>query len=222
MNNLEDIRKLLDKYYEGGLEPAEVERLTHFFRETEELPADLVADKALFEAFADAEAGIEPPADLRGKIGTAIDSVQPHRRIMHVWIKSMAAAAAVAIVVGTAIKVFHTAPETTSFDTLAVTAPAPITSAGNIEMPMTENPDNAISGEQTKVMPDKSVSNPKPKARKVRAVTAAEINEAHEAISYANATFDKINRRLAKATELREKAEAKTARINETLKEIIQ
>ncbi|HKK62458.1 MAG TPA: hypothetical protein VJ951_07855 [Bacteroidales bacterium] len=67
MSKFENIRDLLNKFYNGETSLSEEDKLTAFF-EKEELPEDLLEEKNVFLSFRDASSSIEIPDDLDHKI----------------------------------------------------------------------------------------------------------------------------------------------------------
>ena len=62
--NIDEIKRMLDRYYEGESTPSETALLKEFFQ-----PADMSVDAAVFRALAEADkAEVEVPADLKERI----------------------------------------------------------------------------------------------------------------------------------------------------------
>lgn len=67
--NIDEIKRMLDRYYEGESTPSETALLKEFFQTAEEIPADMSVDAAVFRALAEADkAEVEVPADLKERI----------------------------------------------------------------------------------------------------------------------------------------------------------
>ena len=50
MRDIDEILKMLNRYYDGVSTPSETAQLKDFFRKTKEIPADMAADAAIFRA----------------------------------------------------------------------------------------------------------------------------------------------------------------------------
>lgn len=102
MNNYNEIRKLLELYYEGRTSRAQENELTEFFANAETLPADLEADRRLFGQLADMSAGeVMIPEDFDSRITAAVEDEMSRERAASrrrsrwrsVWIAAGSAAA---------------------------------------------------------------------------------------------------------------------------------
>ena len=99
-NNIDNIRQLLEKYYQGASNDAE-ERILHDFFAAGNIPADMEADRRLFSAL---DVVAEAPAWLKESVSRNIDraaATHPRRAKIR-WI-SLSAAASVAIALAIAI-----------------------------------------------------------------------------------------------------------------------
>lgn len=106
----ESIYFLLEKYYNGDTTASEERQLEEFFREEKNLPDDLIADKATFEAIRGSFDNIEVPEDLNSRILKAIDehaegkgripaaTPKKAKRSFSVLLWAIPAAAAIAII----------------------------------------------------------------------------------------------------------------------------
>lgn len=107
MNANNRLRKLLDVYYSGDATPEQTAEIARLFSETDPLPADLAAEKEIFESIADLQnLPIEEPENLdiiyADAIDRAIGSTQKSSaRIL--WLRISGIAAAIAIIAATAI-----------------------------------------------------------------------------------------------------------------------
>ena len=104
--NIDNIKMLLSRYYDGTSSLADERTLTEYFTSAQEIPSELEADRRMFQAFADAgtEAMVDDtvPEGLERRMSAVIDGLERrHRRrmLMRVW---GGAAAAVALI-GSAI-----------------------------------------------------------------------------------------------------------------------
>lgn len=97
--DINEIRQLLRKYYEGATDDNE-EQLLHNFFAHEEVPADMEADRRLFSALDNVT---EAPAWLKESVSRSIDRTSgPRLRARFRWV-SISAAASVAIALAVAI-----------------------------------------------------------------------------------------------------------------------
>ena len=103
-DNIDNIRRLVERYYDGTATPDEVGAITDFFRrsDVDELPDDLRADAMIFTETALAKATGPVPDGLESRLDSFIDSLpeKPSRRRGLIVRLSLSAAAAVAVVFG--------------------------------------------------------------------------------------------------------------------------
>ena len=75
MNEYNDIREILNRWYDGQSTPAEQQRLADFFATDRELPADLEMEREMFRAMTEAgEDYAEMPHDVSERINAAIEA----------------------------------------------------------------------------------------------------------------------------------------------------
>lgn len=75
MNEYNDIREILNRWYDGNTTPAEQQRLADFFATDRELPADLEMEREMFRAMTEAgEDYAEMPHDVSERINAAIEA----------------------------------------------------------------------------------------------------------------------------------------------------
>lgn len=102
----DNIRKLLDRYYDGLTSQAEEEALRRFFREQTSVPATMEADRRMFAALDREADGIAAPEGLEKRILGAINATEAARS-RSLWLKRLriwsAAACIAAIAVTTAL-----------------------------------------------------------------------------------------------------------------------
>lgn len=107
MNDINQIRTLLDRWYGGVSSPGDERMLTDFFASAGELPPDLEADRALFAAMSEAAADLpEIPAELDARITATVETemarerhvAKPVRWRRILWAASGAAACLLAVV----------------------------------------------------------------------------------------------------------------------------
>ena len=99
----EELKKLLEKYYDGETSREEEERLKNFFSGNDFLP-EYEAEKEIFSHYAGSESIPVPSVDFEDRILKGIDdlekkqrSISPRRR----YITVMSAAAAILLLIGT-------------------------------------------------------------------------------------------------------------------------
>jgi hypothetical protein len=81
MNEYNDIREILNRWYDGNTTPAEQQRLADFFATDRELPADLEMEREMFHAMAEAgEDYAEMPHDVSERINAAIEAEMAEER----------------------------------------------------------------------------------------------------------------------------------------------
>lgn len=74
MNEYNDIREILNRWYDGNTTPAEQQRLADFFSTDRELPADLEMEREMFRAMAEAgEDYAEMPLEVSRSINAALE-----------------------------------------------------------------------------------------------------------------------------------------------------
>ena len=108
MRDIDKIRQMLNRYYDGVSTPSETAQLKDFFRKTKDIPADIAADAAIFRAMdaADTEK-VAVPANLRERIVAATVGSRP--RILN-WRIAVTAAASVAVLITLAVGLVHFKP----------------------------------------------------------------------------------------------------------------
>lgn len=75
MNEYNDIREILNRWYDGNTTPAEQQRLADFFATDRELPADLEMEREMFRAMAEAgEDYAEMPVEVSERITAALEA----------------------------------------------------------------------------------------------------------------------------------------------------
>lgn len=74
MNEYNDIREILNRWYDGNTTPAEQQRLADFFATDRELPADLEMEREMFRAMTEAgEDYAEMPLEVSRSINAALE-----------------------------------------------------------------------------------------------------------------------------------------------------
>lgn len=103
--NIDEIKKMLDRYYEGESTPSETALLKEFFQTAQEIPADMGADAVIFRSLAEADkAEVEVPADLKERIVAATTGARP--RFLN-WRPLLAAAASAAVLISLLVALFR-------------------------------------------------------------------------------------------------------------------
>lgn len=69
-----DIENLIAKFYNGETTVAEEKQLQKYFAETKDIPSNLLADKALFEAMSFDDEAVDVPENLIEEIAAKIDA----------------------------------------------------------------------------------------------------------------------------------------------------
>ncbi len=210
--NIDDIRVLLDRYYNGDSSPEDLAILTAYFTSCNDIPEDMEADRLLFLNINDAMPEI--PASLSASIIEAIQKETAragNRRYLKI-LRFAAAAAAISVVATVAVRIIpfgavideqqHLMADLTA--TPALSDVKTISAADIVPtLPTddkTDKNDLAISG--TPPRSDRAVSHRSRTGRKNR---PSEMTD-EEAIRQANAAFALISSRLAKAGAIMEKA----------------
>lgn len=81
MNEYNDIREILNRWYDGNTTPAEQQRLADFFATDRELPADLEMEREMFRAMTEAgEDDAEMPLEVSRSINAALDAEMARER----------------------------------------------------------------------------------------------------------------------------------------------
>lgn len=82
MNEYNDIREILNRWYDGQSTPAEQQRLADFFATDRELPADLEMEREMFRAMTEAgEDYAEMPLEVSRSINAAIEAEMAEERV---------------------------------------------------------------------------------------------------------------------------------------------
>lgn len=120
--DIEEIRRLLTRYYSGESTVEEEEAILDFFigQPTTEIPTDLKADAELFKALPTLCA--EVPADLLAEIDTAVESEKKKKRSIRLWTWVSCSAAAVIIIFVIFFVLWHRTPEKEISDAHGLTA----------------------------------------------------------------------------------------------------
>ncbi len=81
MNEYNDIREILNRWYDGNTTPAEQQRLADFFATDRELPADLEMEREMFRAMTEAgEEYAEMPHEVSERINAALEAEMAEER----------------------------------------------------------------------------------------------------------------------------------------------
>lgn len=82
MNEYNDIREILNRWYDGNTTPAEQQRVADFFATERELPADLEMEREMFRAMAEAgEDYAEMPVEVSERITAALEAEMAGERV---------------------------------------------------------------------------------------------------------------------------------------------
>lgn len=104
-NDINHIRVLLERYYDGTATPSEQNVISDYFRTSTDIPEDLSADAEIFRAIGDLKSlsseDMVPPADLEARLLGIVDRSRHHFSYKTlIWSLSAAAAIALLISVG--------------------------------------------------------------------------------------------------------------------------
>lgn len=82
MNEYNDIREILNRWYDGNTTPAEQQRLADFFATDRVLPADLEMEREMFRAMTEARADYaEMPLEVSERINAALEAEMAGERV---------------------------------------------------------------------------------------------------------------------------------------------
>lgn len=129
INDINEIRRLIDRYYDGSCSPDEELKIEEYFCLTpdSELPDDLRADAAMFRALAMAAGSddIELPTGLDERLDAVTADAPVRRKPVIIRYLSIAAAAALVLTVGIGLLTLsRPAEQTTHEQMIAVNGPA--------------------------------------------------------------------------------------------------
>lgn len=111
MKTTENIRHLLDRYYNGDASPEEIRRIKSYFASAADIPADLEADRRIFAAMSGID-DIEVPAHLESDIRAAIAAQSRAKRpAVAAWMAVAGIAAAVALIAVLAVRLMAPAAD---------------------------------------------------------------------------------------------------------------
>lgn len=123
MKSVNEIRLLLDKFYEGLSSQEEELAIFEFFNECDDIPADLLADKSVFATLTETKKelndSIEVPDDLIGELSALIDrkaekttNIAPKRN-WKIWLNVTGIAASVCALISIGTFLFNSANQST-------------------------------------------------------------------------------------------------------------
>lgn len=223
MNNpdLQNIRRLLDNYYNGSTTPREETELADFFASAHDLPADLETEARLFRALSAHPKSYDIPDGLAERLTLAIDHAEQQeqarhpRRIAFIW---RAATVAAVLAIGL-IMAYQLKDDTQSSAPIAMQQPA---------VSPTAKPDIAATTAPETANAPQPVAKAKVKARRTAPIAQKPnctiINDPVEAADYLEQvaallerTFSEPNRRVAKVLD---NIDDPNERIEETLNKI--
>ncbi len=105
---IDNIRQMLDRYYDGIATPAETAMLKDFFRTAEDVPADMATDAAVFRAMAAVDdAEVTVPDNLKARIVAATIAARPRT---FRWRTLVAVAASIALLLSLALSLLNFRP----------------------------------------------------------------------------------------------------------------
>lgn len=207
MNNpdLQDIRRLLDNYYNGTTTPGEEAALAHFFASAHDLPADLETEAKIFRALSAHPRTYDMPDGLAERLTRAIDRAEQQeqarhpRRIAFIW---RAATVAAVLAIGL-IMVYQQKGDTQSPPAIVMQQPA---------VRPADGPDTTATTALEVVNTPKQIAKAKVKARRTASTTQSPnciiINDPDEAADYLEQvaallerTFNEPTLRVAKVLD---------------------
>lgn len=232
MNTIQQLRQLLDSYYAGTASQEDIDRIRHFFDESETLPDDLAADRMMFDALCDPTLDTTPvPSDLDTAINATIDEItsttaaKPSRkaRILHV-IRHTAAAAAVIIAATVAFRYFQPAdirlvPEMTEMTENATSSDVIISALDSKTSDRESKTDISESAPAEK----QTVRNHAPRKTKPRPASGVKVvTDPKEAEAYTLFAFNTLNSNLRIARNAGERVGTELENINDKLNTILK
>lgn len=207
MKTTENIRHLLDRYYNGDASPEEIRRIKSYFASAADIPADLEADRRIFAAMSGID-DIEVPAQLESDIRAAIAAQSRAKRpAVAAWMAVAGIAAAVALIAVLAVRLMTPAPDE-----------GPLLLAQVVETGDTFTP-AAVSLPR----PVQEVQTPQPvKAKAQKRVSSSQQAQAAAALLEGEASiallFDKINEAGRQAGQVSRQIEELDKSLNTALK----
>lgn len=208
MKTTENIRHLLDRYYNGDASPEEIRRIKSYFASAADIPADLEADRRIFAAMSGID-DIEVPAHLESDIRAAIAAQSRAKRpAVAAWMAVAGIAAAVALIAVLAVRLMTPAPdESPLLLAQVVETRDTFTPAAAMAMPQPVQRVQAPERVQTKT--SKKVSSSQ------QAQAAAALLEGEASIAL---LFDKINEAGRQAGQVSRQIEELDKSLNTALK----
>ena len=234
----DDIRKILERYYDGSATVGEIESVKRYFDETSDVPADLRADAAMFRAMSRHQQQVAPPADLEKKILAATVDASPAKRRFG-WKIAFAAAAAAAVIITVATMIFNI-PRNGANDQPTLVARS--SSGVNSEVAVSENVTKTVTSlpviADNNLPAGKHVANPAPRKKAGKRIHKArsagilqeetlasnyrEVTDSAEAVQITNSILATLAENLAKAENGINESEAAMRSVRERLDRIYE
>lgn len=101
MNDIQHIKHLLQRFYDGTSTVEEEQRLCDYFCNADNVPKELETDKKMFRHLSECNAKVMPSEDFKQRLLSALDAHTKRSKIR--WKRFTAVAASVAILVGIGI-----------------------------------------------------------------------------------------------------------------------
>lgn len=233
--DIEEIKRLLNAYYDGTTTVAEEQLLCKFFSEYANIPPELEADRQLFSDIDKATVlEVEIPADLEAELTQHIDKLADAEKRKRHWItryKNLSIAAGVALLLATGVFVAVNSGNGTTGESPVVIAKNNDTSIIIEEVASVEQADSATIAEErhqkviqeAKQAPSKAKT-PKKRAKRKRVIPANQLKAvSEEYIAYENAerALLLLSENLNKAKDGVTKTEATINEVNNTIIDII-
>lgn len=235
-NNIEEIKHLLNAYYDGKTSVAEEQFLRKFFSESSNIPPELEADRLLFSYIDNAiDIKVEIPANLEAELIQHIDKLAEAEKHKRHWIttrfKSLSIAASVALLLATGVFVAVNSGNDNTDESPIVIAESNDTSiiieeATSVEQAGTTTiaEDLALNEDREAKQAPSKAKKPMKRAKHKRVISTNQLKTvSEEYIAYENAerALLLLSENLNKAKEGVIKTEATFNEVNNTIIDII-
>lgn len=234
-NNIEEIKHLLNAYYDGKTSVAEEQFLRKFFSESSNIPPELEADRQLFSYIDNAiDIKVEIPANLEAELIQHIDKLAEAEKHKRHWItrfKSLSIAAGVALLLATGVFVAVNSGNDNTDESPIVIAESNDTSiiieeATSVEQAGTTTiaEDLALNEDRVAKQAPSKAKKPMKRAKHKRVISTNQLKTvSEEYIAYENAerALLLLSENLNKAKEGVIKTEATFNEVNNTIIDII-
>lgn len=221
------IQQLLELYYDGRTDAAQEAELTQYFTQTPDIPADNLADAAIFRAMAAYEAP-EVPDDLEQRIidatcGKATYNAHMRHRLIP-WLSAAAAAVIIAVLAFT-VTTHRSAPGTLLAPQADAPATAAVTPAPRPEPTPAPEPEPAPIPAPAHKTVHKTVHKTPPVPAPVEIAQAdpyTEITDLDSAVTITREVLDRLGITLAMAGDAIGRTDMAMNTVDQTIKTITQ